>query len=195
MFMILSTWYKGHEIIRRERRETEGSLAHFVARLHRMEIPRIPGSAVYLGHHTGNAPMALHATLDQLHELHEHVVVVTVKTTNAAHVPESSRITFDELGHPDDGISHLTLKFGYKDIPNVPHALELARSKSPELDFNPYTATYFTSVTQPTIVHNRRMAKWRKQLYLFLDRNADNHSQYFRLPIDHTVEMRSFLEL
>lgn len=195
MFMILSTWYKGHEIIRRERRETEGSLAHFVARLHRMEIPRIPGSAVYLGHHTGNAPMALHATLDQLHELHEHVVVVTVKTTNAAHVPESSRITFDELGHPDDGISHLTLKFGYKDIPNVPHALELARSKSPELDFNPYTATYFTSVTQPTIVRNRRMAKWRKQLYLFLDRNADNHSQYFRLPIDHTVEMRSFLEL
>ena len=195
MFTILSTWYKGHEIIRRERRETEGSLAHFVARLHRMEIPRIPGSAVYLGHHTGNAPMALHATLDQLHELHEHVVVVTVKTTNAAHVPESSRITFDELGHPDDGISHLTLKFGYKDIPNVPHALELARSKSPELDFNPYTVTYFTSVTQPTIVRNRRMAKWRKQLYLFLDRNADNHSQYFRLPIDHTVEMRSFLEL
>lgn len=195
MFTILSTWYKGHEIIRRERREAEGSLAQFVARLHRTKIPRIPGSAVYLGHHTGNAPMALHATLDQLHELHEHIVVVTVKTTNAAHVPESSRALFDELGHPDDGIGHLTLKFGYKDIPNVPRALEIARTKSPELDFNPYTATYFTSVTQPVVVRNHRMAKWRKELYLFLDRNADNHSQYFRLPIDHTVEMRSFLEL
>jgi len=195
MFTLLSTWYKGHEIIRRERRKAEGSLAEFVARMHYSKIPRIKGSAVYLGHHTGNAPMALHATLDQLHELHEHVVVVTVKTTNAAHVPDTSRVTLDELGHPDDGISHLTLKFGYKDIPNVPRALELARDKSPELDFNPYTATYFTSVTQPTVVRNHRMSTWRKRLYLFLDRNADNHSQYFRLPIDHTVEMRSFLEL
>ncbi len=194
-FTILSTWYKGHEIIRRERHKEEGTLAEFVAQLHRSKIQRIKGNAVYLGHHVGNAPMALHATLDQLHELHEHVVVVTVTTSNAAHVPEYERISFDELGHPDDGISHLTLKFGYKDIPNVPRTLELARDQSSEVDFNPYTATYFTSVTQPTIVHNRRMAKWRKQLYLFLDRNADNHSEYFKLPIDHTVEMRAFLEL
>jgi len=195
MFTILSTWYKGHEIIRRERRNEEGSLADFVARLHHTHIPRVKGNAVYLGHHTGNAPMALHATLDQLHELHERVVVVTVKTTNAAHIPEDSRVLFDELGHPNDGIAHLTLKFGYKDIPNVPRALEAARDKSTELDFNPYTATYFTSVTQPTIVRNHRMALWRKRLYLFLDRNADNHTRYFRLPIDRTIEMRSFLEL
>jgi len=195
IFAVMSTWYKGHEIIRRERQKEEGTLADFVAHLRRSKVQRIKGNAVYLGHHAGNAPMALHATLDQLHELHEHVVVVTVLTTNAAHIPEGSRITFDGLGHPDDGISHLTLKFGYKDIPNVPRALELARDISPEVDFNPYTATYFTSVTQPTIVRNHRMAAWRKHLYLFLDRNADNHSQYFRLPIDHTVEMRAFLEL
>lgn len=195
VFTVMSTWYKGHMIIKRERSEEEGSLSDFVARLRRARVPRVKGHAIYLGHHTGNAPTALHATLDQLHELHERVVVVTVKTTDDAHVPERSRIVFDELGHPDDGISHLTLRFGYKDIPNVPHALELARSKSPEVDFNPYTATYFTSVTQPVIVHNRRMARWRKQLYLFLDRNADNHSDYFRLPIDRTIEMRAFLEL
>jgi len=195
VFTIMSTWYKGHEIIKRERKEEEGTLADFVERLHRHKIQRIKGSAVYLGHHAGNAPMALHATLDQLHELHEHVVIVTVMTTNAAHVPESSRLMFDNLGSPDDGISHLTLKFGYKDIPNVPRALEMARGENPEVDFNPYTATYFTSITQPTVVRNHRMSAWRKQLYLFLDRNADNHSSYFRLPIDHTVEMRSFLEL
>lgn len=194
-FTVMSTWYKGHQIIKRERREEEGSLSDFVARLHRAKVPRVKGYAVYLGHHVGNAPMALHATLDQLHELHERVVVVTVKTTDDAHIPEKQRALFDELGHPDDGISHLTLRFGYKDIPNVPRALEVARSKSPEVDFDPYSATYFTSVSQPIIVHNKRMARWRKQLYLFLDRNANNHSEYFRLPIDRTVEMRAFLEL
>ncbi len=194
-FTILSTWYKGHEIIKRERIKMEGTLVGFVAKLHRTRIPRTKGHAVYLGHHAGNAPMALHATLDQLHELHEHVVVVTVNTTDAAHVPEHSRAIFDELGHPDDGISHVTLKFGYKDIPNVPRALEIARDKSPEINFDPYTATYFTSIAQPVVVHNHRMSKWRKLLYIFMDRNANNTSSYFKLPLDRTVEMSSFVEL
>lgn len=194
-FIIMSTWYKGHEIIRRRRREEESTLQEFVTRLRRSKVPRTRGHAVYIGHHAGNAPMALQATLDQLHELHEHVVVVTIKTTDAAHVPEKQRAIFDELGHPDDGIGHLTLKFGYKDIPNIPHALELARHKSPEIDFNPFSATYFISIVQPTIVHNKRMARWRKHLYLFMDRNADNSSKYFKLPLDHTIEMRSYIEL
>lgn len=194
-FTIMSTWYKGHQIIRRERSEQEGSLTDFVEKLHRSKVPRVKGYAVYLGHHEGNAPMALHATLEQLHEIHEKVVVVTVKTTDDAHVPEKSRLVIDDLGDISDGISHLTLRFGYKDIPNVPRALELARTKSSEIGFDPYDATYFTSVSQPLIIHNKRMAMWRKKLYLYLDRNADNHSQYFKLPIDRTIEMRAFLEL
>jgi KUP system potassium uptake protein len=78
---------------------------------------------------------------------------------------------------------------------NVPKALEAARSLSPEVDFDPYDATYFTSVGQPVIVRNHRMAKWRKKLYIFMHRNANDPSSYFKLPLERTVEMRSFLEL
>lgn len=194
-YTLLTTWYKGHGIISRERARAEGTLRSFVQQLRHSNVPRIPGYAVYLGHHIGNAPLALHETLDQLHEMHEKVVVVTVQTSNKPHVPEVSRIIFDGLGHPDDGISHVTLQFGYMDTPNVPKALEIARDKSPEVDFDPYDATYFTSISQPVIVHNHRMARWRKVLYLFMDRNANNPSAYFKLPLEHTVEMRTFLEL
>lgn len=193
--VVLTTWYKGHQIISRRRQEEEGSLLDFVARLRRSKLPRAPGHAVYIGHHAGNAPMALHATLDQLHELHERVAVVTIQTTSTAHVAESQRVVFDGLGHPDDGISHITLRFGYKDIPNIPRALETARSKSSEVDFAPETATYFISIVQPTIVHNKRMSLWRKKLYLIMDRNAASSSKYFKLPLDRTIEMRSFIEL
>lgn len=194
-YVVLTTWYKGHGIITRERARAEGTLRTFVQHLRHSRIPRTPGYAVYLGHHAGNAPLALHETLEQLHEMHEKVVVVTVQTSDKPHVPERSRVVFDGLGHPDDGISHVTLQFGYMDIPNVPKALEIARDKSNEVDFDPLEATYFTSISQPVITHNHRMARWRKQLYLFLDRNANNPSSYFRLPLDHTVEMRAFLEL
>lgn len=194
-FAILTTWYRGHSIISRERQRGEGSLQSFVTKLHHSHVQRIPGYAVYLGQHAGNAPLALHETLDQLHEVHEKVVVVTVETTDTPHVPEQSRVVFDGLGHPDDGISHVTLQFGYKDTPNVPRALEIARDKSFEVDFDPYKATYFTSLAQPIIVRNHRLAEWRKLLYIFMDRNANNPSDYFKLPLDRTVEMRSYLEL
>ena len=194
-FTLLSTWYRGHTFVTRERHRLEGSLLSFVIKLRHTKITRIPGQAIYIGHHVGNAPLALHETVEQLHELHENVVVVTVQTTDKPHVPESLRVIFDGLGHPDDGISHVTLRFGYKDMPNVPKALQLAREKDPEVDFDPQEATYFTSVSHPVIVHNRRMSKWRKHLYLLMDRNANDPSGYFKLPLDRTIEMRTFLEL
>ncbi len=192
---LLTTWYRGHNALSRERHRIEGTLKSFVTKLHNSDMPRIPGTAVYIGHHPGNAPLALHESLEQLREVHENVVVVTVETSDVPHVKEKKRVVFDGLGHPDDGISHVTLQFGYKDIPNVPRALALVRGQSPEVDFDPYKATYFTSVSRPVIVHNHRMAHWRKVLYLFMQRNSNNPSDYFKLPIDRTIEMRAFLEL
>jgi KUP system potassium uptake protein len=192
---LLTTWYRGHSFLRRERRRIEGTLKSFVTKLHNSDVQRIDGTAVYIGHHPGNAPLALHESLEQLHELHENVVIVTVETSDKPHIPEKKRVVYDGLGHPDDGISHITLQFGYKDIPNVPRALALVRGQSSETDFDPYKSTYFTSVGQPVIVHNHRMAIWRKKLYLFMQRNASNPSDYYRLPIDRTVEMRGYLEL
>jgi KUP system potassium uptake protein len=194
-YILLTTWYRGHIFISNERERAEGSLLSFVRRLRRSTVTRVPGTAVYLGHHVGNAPLALHETLDQLKEIHENVSIVTVKVADVPHIAERSRAVFDGLGHPNDGISHITLRFGYMDSLNVPKALEAARSLSPEVDFDPYDATYFTSVGQPVIVRNHRMAKWRKKLYIFMHRNANDPSSYFKLPLERTVEMRSFLEL
>ncbi len=194
-FTFISTWYKGHTYIARERKRVEGTLKSFVTKLHHSDVPRIPGNAIYLGHHPGNAPLALHESLEQLHEIHENIVVVTIEVTDKPHVPEQRRVVFDGLGHPNDGISHVTLHFGYQDIPNVPRTLALARGMNAEFDFDPFTATYFSTVTQPVIARNHRMARWRKSLYLFMQRNANNPTDYYKIPINQTVEMRAFLEL
>ena len=194
-FIILSTWHKGHRIISKERHLLEGSLKDFVQKLHHSHVPRIPGQAIYLGHSVGNAPLALHMTLEQLKELHQKVVVVSVQTTHAPHIPERSRVVFDNLGHADDNISHVTLQFGYKDTPNVPRALEIARHQSSEIDFNPREATYFISLARPVITRNRRMSTWRKHLYLAMMRNASKPTDFFKLPLDRTVEMSSYVEL
>ncbi|OGL31360.1 potassium transporter Kup [Candidatus Saccharibacteria bacterium RIFCSPHIGHO2_12_FULL_41_12] len=194
-FTLLSTWYKANRIISHERHLMEGTLQKFVTNLHKNPVERVAGHAVYLGQHSGNAPLALHASLEQLHELHENIIIVTVETTNTPHVEQKQRVTVDELGYQDDGISHITLRFGFKDTPNVPKALEMARSKSPEANFDPYGASYFISRSKPVIKKNKRLAKWRKYLYLMMDRNSTSPTDFFKLPVNRTIEMRSYIEL
>jgi KUP system potassium uptake protein len=35
-------------------------------------------------------------------------------------VPAERRLVVDDLGHRDDGITHVTARFGYMDEPDVP---------------------------------------------------------------------------
>jgi KUP system potassium uptake protein len=195
--LLVNTWLKGQSVTVKERRLMEGPLQAFITSLHSQDAPkiaRLPGQAVYIGHHEGFAPLALHAAVEDLHELHEKAVIVYVQTSMAAHIPEDKRVVFNSLGY-EDGISQVSLTYGFHDTPNIPKTLESVRHLSPELDFDPYTAAYFISLAKvvPTKRHN--IAAWRKSLYGLMDRNALNASDYYRLPLDHTIEIRTLLKL
>ncbi len=130
------TWIQGQRVVGKERQELEGILDHFVAQLRvSKDVARLPGSAVYLSQHPKYTPLALRATIDRLHELHEHIVIVNIVTESIPHIPEAERANFDALGYEDDGISHITLSFGFKDTPNVPKALHDARGAGNEINF------------------------------------------------------------
>ena len=59
--------------------------------------------------------------------LHENVVIVSVQTLNVPHVDESERVTVDDLGYTDDGITHVTARFGFQDDLDVPATLRARR--------------------------------------------------------------------
>ena len=54
---------------------------------------------------------------------HEHVVIVSIETEPVPRVPADERIVVDDLGYADDGIIHVTARFGYMETPDVPAAL------------------------------------------------------------------------
>lgn len=196
IFLLINTWSKGESIVAAERRATEGSLQSFIDKIHIVSPPikRLPGAAVYIGHHPDFAPLALHATVEELHELPNKVVIVSVQTTTAAHVPQEKRAVFDNLGYLD-GISHLTLLYGFHDTINVPRDLQQAQHLSPELNFDTNEVPYFVSLSKvvPTKRHN--LAGWRKSLYCLMSRNAASTSDYYKLPVTRTEEMQSLIKL
>ena len=115
-------------------------------------------------------------------------------TTNVPHVPPSRAGDFDDLDYPEDGYSHVTLRFGYLDDPAVTSALVQA-SKTPGLgvNFNPYHATYFLSQITIVPIRGRGMARWRKNLFVAMARNAASPVEYFKLPPERVVTLGSRL--
>lgn len=197
VYLLIDTWRKGEAIISHERKAMEGLLPKYIDELHQhtpRHLVRVPGEAVYISHHPGMAPLALHAAVENMHELQEKVVILYVKMTDEAHVPEHERATVDSL-HYDDGISQVTLTYGFHDMPNIPHALEALRKVSSELNFNPLHAAYFISLTTvlPTRRHN--MARWRKSLYALMARNSLSTTNYYKLPLNSTEEVHTLVPL
>ena len=94
-------------------------------------VVRVPGTAVYLNARRETTPLALRAGVEHTGVVHEAVVIISIETTKAPYVPESERLVVDNLGYEDDGISHLTARFGFQDMPDVPRLLALAERDRP----------------------------------------------------------------
>ncbi|MCW2952859.1 MAG: potassium transporter Kup [Conexibacter sp.] len=197
VFVALTTWNRGREIVTRNRIAQEGPLREFVEHVRAKDPPlvRVPGTAVYLNATRDTTPLALRGSLDHFRAVHHAVVIISMETTKVPHVPEQERLVLDPLGYEDDGISHLTARFGFQDSPDVPRTLMLARELGMERDIDVEGASYFLSQIAIVATSAPGMARWRKRLFVTMSRNAANPVEYFGLPRERTVSMGSQIEL
>jgi KUP system potassium uptake protein len=196
VFVVLTTWQRGREIITKKRTELEGPLRDFVEEIRDPDQPiaRSPRTGIFLDANPETTPLALRANVEHNCVLHHSVVIVTVVTLNVPHVDEDERVTVDDLGYRDDGITHLTARFGFQDDLDVPRTLRRA-AKRLERDADFEHVSYFLS--RITIIPGKTpgMALWRKKLFITIARNAASPVPYFHLPDDRTIVMSAHIEL
>lgn len=150
---------------------------------------RVPGTAVFMTAQPSGTPPALAHNL-RYKVLHEHVLLLMVKTEPVPHVASDKQMQISSLGR---GISQLTVRYGFMEDPNVPEALALAADKGLELD--PDDVTFFLG--RETLIVTRRpgMAAWREKLFVLMTRNAVRATAFFRLPSERVVELGVQVEL
>jgi KUP system potassium uptake protein len=196
IFTLLTTWQRGRTLVTAKRAETDGLLRDFVDEIRELDPPvfRAPGTAVCLTAAVGAMPLALRENVDHNHVLHEAVVVVSVETTRVPYVDRSERVVIDDLGYRDDGIMHITARFGFQDEHDVPAALRQAAEQGLEVDIDVDGATYF--VSRITIVRGDTpgMHAWRKKLFVALANTTTNPVEIFCLPEHRIVTIGSYVE-
>ena len=196
VFTVMTTWQRGRKIVIENRNREEGSLDAFVEEIHARNVPRVPGTAVFLHPTKETTPLALRANVDFNGVLHERVVIVSAVATNVPYVAAEHRLRVDDLGYTDDGLFHLTLRYGFSEGADIPRGLHDARASGQlELDFDPDEASYFLSRATLRIGPQRGMTYWRKLLFVTLAKNAANPTAFFGLPIERTVVMGTHIDL
>jgi KUP system potassium uptake protein len=193
VFVVLTTWQKGREVVTRNRTEVEGPLRAFVDEIRELDPPiyRSPGTAVYLNANKRTTPLAMRATVEHSNALHRNVVILSVETLKVPNVPAGEQVLVDDLGYRDDGISHVIARVGFQDDIDVPRLLELAVSRGLEGDCDVDRASYFLSRMTIVRTDTPTMRVWRKKLFMAVARNSSNPVTYFGLPDDRTVVMGS----
>ena len=127
--------------------------------------------------------------------LHEHVIIVSARADNVPHVPRRERISVDDLRHTNDGIVHISARFGFADKPDVPLAVAQAvRTGLCGSGISIQSASYFVSRANLRPKPGS-MNRWRKLLFITLAHNAADPASYFNLPVEHTVFMGNDVEL
>ncbi|MFS8097724.1 potassium transporter Kup [Lentzea alba] len=195
-FTVMTTWQRGRAIVTKARREAEGSLHTFIEDLRGQNLTRVPGTAVFLNRGKETAPLAMRANVEHNRVLHERVVIVSIETEPVPRVAADRRVEVDELGYADDGIIHVSARFGYVETPDVPAALALlepAQTEGGALDLD--QARYFLSKIELQRGPERTMAGWRKRLFIATSYITADAAEHFGLPKERTVLLGAHIDV
>ncbi len=182
IFLMLTTWKDGSSDVAAQRRKIDFPLDDFLSGP-QPDAPRVPGTAVYLTSDPTTVPSALFHNLKHYKVLHERTVFVHVETEDVPYIEPQRRLTLSE---PKPGIFIVAVRFGFRETPDVPKALEQARALGLELE--PMDTSYFVA---RTFMGERQpgLRGWRAALFGWMNRQSEGVAPYYKLPGNRVVEL------
>jgi KUP system potassium uptake protein len=187
---VMLTWKRGRDLFLAVMHESRMPMDLLLADIGDRPTFRVPGNAVFLTSDTEGAPAVLLHHLKHNKALHEQVVLLSVLSAEVPTVSDTERLTFEPLGQ---GFYRVTATYGFMETPNVPSILELCRAHG--LQTKATDTSYFLGRERVLPTGRSKMARWRKKLYAFMNRNAQSATEYFGLPPNRVVEMGAQVEL
>ncbi|MDX2193388.1 MAG: potassium transporter Kup [Gemmatimonadales bacterium] len=190
VFTLLVTWKQGRVALQRAMSEGAMPLAEFVETLGPQACVRVPGVAVFLSSDPRNVPPVLLHHLKHNKVLHQRVVLLSVLSEEVPYVAADERLDVETL--PNDFV-RVRAHFGFMEVPDVPATLTGLAAHG--LTLPPMQTTYYLGRETLLPGGNAKMARWRKQLFILMQRNAQSAASFFSLPPNRVVEMGAQIQL
>ena len=190
VYMVMSTWKNGREIVTQQLLRQESPVTAFLAEVERNPPVRVGGTAVFLTSQTEGIPRTLLRNLRFNGVLHETTIVVSVSTGRVPRVSRGKRVTVIAIA---PGLWRVNTNVGFREKPSIPQLLREAERLGLTVETD--RAIYYLGREQIRAENPRGMSMWRKRIFLFMARNAEFAGASYKLPQDRIVEMGGYITI
>ena len=184
LFIMLTTWKRAETLLTSHEKSRRVPLDAFPT-LCSADIPRVPGTAVYLSPDPGSVPTALMHNLKHNKVLHQRIVFLTIGNEEVPRVSDFERteVRVIERGH----VYQATLRYGFMEEPDVPKGLKLLERHG--LKFEALETTFFLGKATLARAARPGLFTWRRELFRWMQRNSPATAEYFKLLPDQVIEL------
>jgi KUP system potassium uptake protein len=196
LFTVMTTWFRGRQLVAAERKRVEGPLQAFVEDLRRMDPPLIrgPGTGVFMSREQETAPLSMRACVDRLHSLQEHTIVLSLQSLSTPRISAENRVEIDDLHYRDDGITFVRARYGYAEHYDVPGLVRQVAGAGVESPIDTRDTSFYLSKVELKAGDGPGMRRWRKRLFLATGLVAAEQADSFNLPRERTITIGSEIE-
>lgn len=185
VYGVMWIWHRGAAAVTARMHESLIPIPDFIAKIQSDNIPRVPGTAVFLTRTTQDTPPVMVWHVKQNRALHEQLFVLRVEILPVPWLASNERITIEEVA---PCFWRAEARYGFMERPHIPELL--LASKSFGCTVNLSDVTYY--VGHETVVGREDglgLPAWQETLFAMMERNAAHVSDFFSLPSDQVVEI------
>ena len=190
VFALMSTWKRGRNIVVSSLRESALPLDLFMQDIARKEPVRVPGTAIFLTSEPSGVPPVMLHHLKHNKVLHQRVVILSLQTRDIPTVEAEERLEISDLGH---GVWSIVAYYGFMQTPDMHDLFEEVTAAGVAIKMN--ETSFFLGRETLLATGKSKFARWRKQLYIVMARNAQSATAFFSLPPNRVVELGAQIQL
>jgi KUP system potassium uptake protein len=182
---IMLIWHRGAKAVSARLQEAVVPIGAFMADIAQRQVPRVPGTAVFLTRTKQDVPPLMVWHLSHNRALHQCLFVLSVDMESVPWVNDDQRLTMTEVAPQ---FWRASARYGFMERPDIPALLGQAHAGGCGIDLS--DITYY--VGHETILSRedgKGLPKWMATCFVLMQRNSTHLSEYFRLPSDAVVEI------
>ncbi|MQR01102.1 potassium transporter Kup [Glaciimonas soli] len=183
IFGTMLVWHRGSNAVLQNVSEQTVPVDQFMASLTARNIPRVPGTGVFLSRSDDGTPPVMIWHVKQNGALHQHLLVVNAISESIPWVHEAERLKLTEV---QPNYWRATARFGFMEKPDIPAVLQQAALQNPNL--NVKDAVYYVGHIEVIPREDGQgLVEWQEGMFTVMERNSIHVSDFFRLPKDRVI--------
>lgn len=182
---VMLVWHRGVKVTSQAISEKVMGIDEFFTKIREKNIPRVPGSAVFLTRTQNDIPPVMRWHVARNRALQQKVLSLTINILNVPRVDPAERLVITEQAADYwRGVA----QYGFMERPHIPELLQSIVGMNCQFQLD--DVTYYLG--HETIVGREDgygLASWQRSSFAFMVRNCTHVTNYYHLPSDQVVEI------